>query len=110
MVVRQAKSKYKPGSRSNDWVKIKEYHDAEYPIVGIAEGLRPEDMCFILETPSGQSFKCKPMGDRDQKQWYIDHIEDLVFKNLTIKYFEMSGVEGSEIPQQPIGIAIRDYE
>lgn len=110
LVVRQAKSKYKPGSRSNDWVKIKEYHDAEYPIVGIAEGLRPEDMCFILETPSGQSFKCKPMGDRDQKQWYIDHIEDLIFKNLTIKYFEMSGVEGSEIPQQPIGIAIRDYE
>lgn len=110
LVVRQAKSKYKPGSRSNDWVKIKIYIDAEYPIVGIADGLREEDMCFILETPSGQRFNCKPMGDREQKHWYHRHIDELIGKQLTIKYFEMSGVDGSEIPQQPIGICIRDYE
>ena len=110
LVVRQAKSKYKPGSRSNDWVKIKIYIDAEYPIVGLSEGLREEDMCFILETPNGQRFNCKPMGDREQKQWYRDHIDELKGKLLTIKYFEMSGVEGSEIPQQPIGICVRDYE
>lgn len=110
LVVRQAKSKYKPGARTNDWIKIKVYIDAEYPIVGIADGLREEDMCFILETPSGQKFNCKPMGDREQKHWYYEHIDELIGKQLTIKYFEMSGVEGSEVPQQPIGIAIRDYE
>lgn len=110
LVVRQAKSLYKPGTRSNDWIKIKIYIDAEYPIVGLAEGLREEDMCFILETPNGQKFNCKPMGDREQKHWYHEHIDELIGKMLTIKYFEMSGVEGSEIPQQPIGICIRDYE
>lgn len=110
LVARQAKSKYKPGSRSNDWIKIKIYIDAEYPIVGIANGLREEDMCFILETPNGQRFNCKPMGDREQKHWYHKHVDELIGKQLTIKYFEMSGVEGSEVPQQPIGIAIRDYE
>ena len=110
LVVRQAKSKYKPGARTNDWIKIKIYIDAEYPIVGIADGLREEDMCFILETPGGQKFNCKPMGDREQKHWYYEHIDELIGKQLTIKYFEMSGVEGSEVPQQPIGIAIRDYE
>lgn len=110
LVIRLASSVYKPGSRGNDWIKIKVYQDAEYPIVGLSEGLREEDMCFILETPSGQQFNCKPMGDREQKQWYREHIDKLIGKNLTIKYFEMSGVEGSEIPQQPIGIAIRDYE
>lgn len=110
LVVRQAKSKYKPGSRSNDWIKIKIYIDAEYPIVGLTEGLREEDMCFLLETPNGQTFNCKPMGDREQKHWYHEHIDELIGKQLTIKYFEMSGVEGSEVPQQPIGIAIRDYE
>ena len=67
-------------------------------------------MCFILETPSGQHFKCKPIGDRSQKQWYREHIDELIDKKLIIKYFEMSGVEGSDIPQQPIGLAIRDYE
>ena len=82
----------------------------EYPIVGLSEGLREEDMCFILKTPKGLEFKCKPMGDRNQKQWYREHINELIGKNLTIKYFEMSGVDGSDIPQQPIGICIRDYE
>lgn len=110
LVVRQAKSKYKPGTRSNDWIKIKIYIDAEYPIVGLSEGLREEDMCFILETPNGQRFNCKPMGDREQKHWYHEHIDELIGKMLTIKYFEMSGVEGSEVPQQPIGICVRDYE
>lgn len=109
-VIRNPDSVYKPGSRGNDWIKIKVYQDAEYPIVGISEGLREEDMCFILETPNGQQFNCKPMGDREQKQWYREHIDELVGKNLTIKYFEMSGVDGSEVPQQPVGICIRDYE
>lgn len=110
LVIRQANSKYKPGNRSNDWIKIKRYIDAEYPIVGISDGLREEDMCFILETPNGQRFNCKPMGDREQKYWYYENINTLIGKMLTIKYFEMSGVEGSEVPQQPIGICIRDYE
>lgn len=110
LVVRQAESKYRPGIRSNDWIKIKIYIDAEYPIVGLSEGLREEDMCFILETPNGQRFNCKPMGDREQKHWYHEHINELIGKMLTIKYFEMSGVDGSEIPQQPIGICVRDYE
>ena len=109
-VIRLAESVYKPGARGNDWIKIKVYQDAEYPIIGISEGLREEDMCFILETPNGQQFKCKPMGNREQKQWYRDHIDKLKGKLLTIKYFEMSGVKGSEIPQQPIGICVRDYE
>lgn len=109
-VIRLSSSPYKPGSRSSDWVKIKVYTEGEYPIVGIAEGLRPEDMCFVLEAENGQRFNCKPIGDREQKDWYREHIDELIGKQLTIKYFEMSGVEGSMIPQQPIGLVIRDYE
>ena len=110
LVIRRVDSVYKPGSRTNDWLKIKEYHEAEYPIVGLSEGLREEDMCFILETPEGKQFNCKPMGDRELKQWYRDHIDELIGKLLTIKYFEMSNASGSPVPQQPCGIAIRDYE
>lgn len=110
LVIRDPSKPYKPNGRTNDMIKIKVYKDSEYPIVGLAEGKREEDMCFILETPNGQRFNCKPMGDRAQKQWYRDHINELIGKMLTIKYFEMSGVEGSEVPQQPIGICVRDYE
>lgn len=110
LVIRQSTSTYKPGSRGSDWIKVKEYKDAEYEIVGLSEGLRDEDMCFIMKTPKGQEFKAKPMGDREQKQWYREHLDELVGKMGTLKYFEMSGKEGSEVPQQPIFISVRDYE
>jgi len=108
LVIRKASGKYGPGKRTNDMIKIKIYKDSEYEIVGLSEGLRDEDMCFVMKTSNGQEFKAKPMGDREQKQWYRDHLDELIGKMATIKYFEMSGKEGSEIPQQPIFVAIRE--
>lgn len=110
LVIRKRNAVYGPGKRSNDMIKIKIYKDAEYEIVGISEGLRDEDMCFIMKTPEGQEFKAKPYGDRAQKQWYREHLNELIGKMATIKYFEMSGKEGSSIPQQPQFVCVRDYE
>ena len=110
LVIRLASAKYGPGKRTNDMIKIKVYKDAEYKIVGLSEGLRPEDMCFVMETEQGQQFNAKPLGDRSQKQWYREHLNELIGQMATLKYFEMSGKEGSEIPQQPILLSIRDYE
>lgn len=110
LVIREVNATYGPGKRSNAMIKIKEYFDAEYEVVGLSEGLRDEDMCFVLKTPEGQEFKAKPHGDRALKQWYRDNIDDIIGKMATIKYFEMSGKEGSQIPQQPTLVCIRDYE
>lgn len=110
LVLRDPKKTYMPGARNQVMVKVKEYSDSEYKIVGLSEGLREEDMCFIMETEDGQQFNCKPVGDREQKQWYREHLDELIGKMATVKYFEMSGKEGSSIPQQPVLIAIRDYE
>lgn len=110
LVIRLASAKYGPGKRTNDMIKIKVYKDAEYKIVGLSEGLRPEDMCFVMETEQGQQFNAKPLGDRSQKQWYRKHLNELIGQMATLKYFEMSGKEGSEIPQQPVLMCIRNYE
>lgn len=107
LVIRNIKEVYGPGKRSNAMIKIKVYQEFEYEIAGLSEGLRDEDMCFIMKTPNGQEFKAKPMGDREQKQWYREHLDELIGKMGTLKYFEMSGKEGSEIPQQPIFICPR---
>lgn len=107
LVIRNIKDVYGPGKRSNAMLKIKIYQSAEYEIVGLSEGLREEDMCFVMKTPNGQEFKAKPMGDREQKQWYREHLDELIGKMGTLKYFEMSGKEGSEIPQQPIFESVR---
>ena len=110
LVLRDPSVVYKPASRGNHMNKWKEYKDSEYKIVGLSEGLREEDMCFVMETEEGQQFNCKPIGDRAQKQWYREHLDEIIGKMATVKYFEMSGKEGSLIPQQPVLIAIRDYE
>jgi hypothetical protein len=110
LVLRDPNAKYKPGGRTQIMLKWKEYFDKEFEIIGLSEGLREEDMCFRMITEDGQEFNCKPIGDRDQKQWYRDHIDELIGKMATVKYFEMSGKEGSAIPQQPVLITIRDYE
>ena len=110
LVIRLASAKYGPGKRTNDMIKIKVYKDAEYKIIGLSEGLRPEDMCFVMETEQGQQFNAKPLGDRSQKQWYREHLNELIGQMATLKYFEMSGKEGSEIPQQPVLMCIRNYE
>ena len=110
LVIRKIDAVYGPGKRSNDMIKVKEYMDSEFEIVGLSEGLRDEDMCFIMKTEDGQEFKAKPHGDRAQKQWYREHLDELIGKMATIKYFEMSGKEGSSIPQQPQFVCVRDYE
>ena len=106
LVIRTLTDKYKPGKRGNAMIKVKIYKDSEYEILGIAEGLRPEDLCFVMKTPGGYEFKAKPMGDREQKQWYRDHISELIGKIGTVKYFEMSGA-GTDIPQQPVFESVR---
>ena len=33
-------------------------------ILDLVDGLRDEDLCFLMETKEGYQFKAKPMGDR----------------------------------------------
>lgn len=106
-VARDASKPYKYGGRGMEMVKFKMYQDAEFEILGISEGLRPEDMCFVLVTEDGIEFKAKPMGSRELKEQYRDNLSNLVGKFATVKYFYLSD-EGT--PLQPVLKAIRDYE
>ena len=87
LVVRDPEKEYKPGARDNRMMKIKLFSDDEFVITGISEGLRDEDMCFTLVTQDGTEFKAKPLGDRIQKQWYRDHIDEIIGQLGTVKHF-----------------------
>ena len=67
-VIRDPNEVYKCGSRDRRMQKIKIFSDAEFKILGLSEGLRDEDMCFIMETTDGNQFKAKPIGTREDKQ------------------------------------------
>ena len=106
LVIRLASSAYKPGSRGNDWIKIKEYFDDTFRVVGYELGLRgSEDMTFICEMKDGKTFNASPMGDRATKEEYVANFEEKYINRYgDCKYFELSPYG---IPQQPKFIAFR---
>ena len=105
-VIRDPNEVYKCGSRDRRMQKIKIFSDAEFKILGLSEGLRDEDMCFIMETADGNQFKAKPIGTKEDKQWYREHIKELIGKMGTVKYFGMTNTE-HPVPNLPVFKSVR---
>lgn len=80
-------------------IKLKEYKDDEFEVIGFKSGLRDEDMCFTLKTADGKSFAAKPMGDINTRKYYFEHWKEYVGKFATCTYFNMSS---DGIPTQPV--------
>lgn len=106
LVIKDPDKEYKCGARDNRALKVKEFVDDEFKILGLVEGLRDEDMCFLMEMPDGTQFKAKPIGDRALKQYYRENINDIVGKMGTVKYFGMTNTE-HPVPNLPSFRAIR---
>ena len=112
VVIRDPDANYEFGSRKNIMIKIKQYQDSEFVVVDYELGLRGvEDMVFICETPAGNRFKAKPMGDKSVKEEYVENFESK-YKNTmaTVKYFYYSngGDINTGVPLQPCLKAFRD--
>lgn len=106
VVIRFADSLYKPNSRTNSWIKVKQYKDSEFKVIGYELGLRgTEDMVFRCITEDGIEFLAKPWGDRDLKEWYVENFEsEILGQYAIVKYFYLSD-DGT--PLQPSVKAIR---
>lgn len=85
-------------------VKLKERKDDEFEIIGIKEGLRPEDMCFLLKTKNGKEFAAKPVGNIESRKYFLNHKDEFIGKFATCTYFNLSQ---DGIPQQPVLKSIR---
>lgn len=71
-VIKDPTKPYKPGSRGNQLIKIKQYKSEDFKVVGYELGLRgSEDMTFICELEDGRTFKAMPCGTREEKEEYI---------------------------------------
>lgn len=107
-ICRDASSLYGFGTRDDRMIKVKEFQDDEFEIIGHKLGLRgAEDMCFICRTPDGKTFESKPIGSRDVKLAYVADIENIIGKMLTVKFFNYTE---DGIPFINTGKCIRDYE
>lgn len=100
LVIRDPDKKYLFGARNRALVKIKNYRDDCFKVVGKEPGLRgAEDMVFIMELPDGRTFKAKPFGNLAQKQEYWNNF-DVSYKGHIgeCKFFYYSN---DGIPLQP---------
>ena len=91
---------YKPGSRCNNLIKIKEYKSEDFKVIGYKLGLRgSEDMTFTCELEDGRTFEAMPVGDRATKEEYVENFETKYKNHLAeCTYFNYSE---DSIPTQP---------
>ena len=109
LVLRDPDQKYKCGARDTRMIKVKTFEDDEFLITGLSEGLRDEDLCFTMETKEGYPFLAKPMGDRKLKAWYKNHIDELIGKMGTVKYFHYTSTD-HPVPNLPVFKCVRDIK
>lgn len=76
-VITDPSKPYKPGSRCNNLIKIKEYKSEDFKVIGYKLGLRgSEDMTFTCELEDGRTFEAMPCGDRVTKAEYVENFEN----------------------------------
>lgn len=109
-MVRNASGAYEshPTHRSGDLQKIKEFDDAEWPIVGIKEGKGKlaGHAIFTCRTQDGSEFDVKLAGDSSALRDYFENPDKAIGKLLTVQYQGLTGKSG--VPRFPVGLRLRD--
>ena len=109
LMIRNKAGLYAIGNRSNDLLKMKEFEDDEFRIVGFYEADGAEKGCVMWRciTPKGIEFGCRPEGTREDRQELFKHGSTYIGKMLTVRYQELTP---DGVPRFPVGVTIRDYE
>lgn len=106
-MVRNAHGKYELDKRSYNLQKIKTFQDGEFEIVNIKED---KDGGAVFTCRCGfTTFDVRPEGTIAQRKEYLNNIPNVIGKNLSVRYFEMTTSE-NPVPRFPVGVEIRDYE
>ena len=93
--------------RSTDLIKVKEFEDSEFKIVGIEEGrgkLAGHVGSFVCETPEGKTFNAKMNGDTSKLKEYFEDHSLWQNKMATVQH---QGYSAYKIPRFPVLKAIR---
>lgn len=106
LIMRNPDKEYGINKRSSKYmVKMKDRKSEEFTIVDVKEGLRPEDMCFILKTDEGKRFSAKPIGTAEARLEYLYNSGNFIGKKATCNFFYYSN---DGIPLQPTFVHVRE--
>ena len=109
VMIRNSAGMYVFNHRSLDLQKYKEFIDEEFEITFVKDGEGLEEGCAIFEVENADKnrFWVRPRGSRKLRQKWYDDQSQIIGKELTVRYQELSE---DGIPIFPVGICIRDYE
>jgi ATP-dependent DNA ligase len=94
--------------RSNDLLKIKEFDDAEFKVVGVEEGrgkLAGHGI-FVCTTEEGNEFRAKMMGDTADLKQYWENPKFAVGRYLTVKY--QGYTKRNQVPRFPVALRFKE--
>ncbi len=106
-IVRSGDDGYNIGHRSNSLLKLKDFEDSEFRIVGVVEGKGSfkGKAIFVCETEGGYEFNVTPEGSHEYKAELWDTREEHPGKWLTVRYQDLNE---SGAPNFPVGVVIRE--
>jgi DNA ligase-1 len=106
-IIRTRDHRYKFAYRSAGLLKLKEFQDDEFTIIGwtVGKGKFKNVPIFRCVTGHGKAFDVAPKGTEAQRLELLQNADNLVGKQLTVRYFDMTD---DGIPHFPVGIAVRE--
>lgn len=105
-MARQTHGKYE-GNRSHGLLKLKDFEDSEFEIIGVEEGKGNLAGCagsFIVRNEDGSTFNAKLDGSVDRIRYLFTHQEEVVGKMATVRF---QGRTNANIPRFPVMKSIR---
>jgi DNA ligase-1 len=106
IIIRNHAGLYTFGQRSHDLLKLKNFVDAEFTIIGANEDA-DGGVVWVCRTDRGDAFGVRPKGTLEDRQNSLASWESMVGKKLTVRYQNFSE---KGVPIFPVGIGVRDYE
>ncbi len=108
-IIRSHEGTYREGYRSPHLLKLKNWSDAEFRIVGWKTGKGKFENVFIARcvTPDGKEFDVAPKGTAQERAEMLKNADSLVGQLMKVKYFDFTD---ENVPHFPVGLSIRYQE
>jgi DNA ligase-1 len=102
-MVRNLDSLYKLNSRSSDLLKLKDFNDDEFKVIGYKAGTGKfkNVPTFQMVTAAGHEFEGVPKGTEEQRKQYLDNGRNYIGKLATVRFFGYTTTD-NPVPRFPI--------
>lgn len=105
-IVRNIEMSYE-GKRTHNLLKVKNFQDEEFEIIGVNEGvgnLVGHAGTFTVRMVNGQTFNAKLVGKIERLKWIFENPQEVIGKMVTVRYQNLTKYG---IPRFPVAKAIR---